>query len=160
MQIVRRVRKDGLGLLTLGLGFCELQQPMLWVRVLGWMLAEYNPGSLRMLTQYKPGVGTSLRALMTRKIPREEYSGRQSRCFLDSMFLFCQKKKKKSSCSLGANVAAERKQGSALLHPNQTQYKGHCYSRGMNGVTAIGLLLSLIDLSFIDFRTSTYWSSS
>lgn len=68
---------------------------MLWVRVLGWMLAEYNPGSLRMLTQYKPGVGTSLRALMTRKIPREEYSGRQSRCFLDSMFPFCQKKKKK-----------------------------------------------------------------
>lgn len=77
---------------------------MLWDRVLGWMLAEYNPGSLRMLTQYKPGIGTSLRTFMTRKILREEYSGRQSRCFLDSMFLFC--KKKQVGCWMKAGICS------------------------------------------------------
>lgn len=48
-------------------------------------------------------------------MPREEYSGRQSSCFLDSVFLFCQKK----SCSLGAS--GQLNEGRDLLPFIQTR---------------------------------------
>lgn len=79
---------------------------MLWDRIQGWMLAEYDPGTLRLLTQYKPETGT----IMTRKMLREEYSGRQSRCFLGSILLFCQKKElliwSKCGCCMKAEICS------------------------------------------------------
>lgn len=104
--------------------------------------------SLRMLIQYSLGYQPE-KTNDWKKIRGETAwanSGTYSRCSLDTRFLFCQRK---AAASVEKMWLLSVSRALLSSKQNQVRYWGHCCTRRVSDVSAVGLLLSLTWLSLI-----------